>query len=871
MPDGSTAGAKRAHGRVLNDFLIDGCLLPAENQLREAARVGVECKLGQSRPEPHDDGLDAITVRADFIRFLALGGDSNAPVHEKGVQLRGAYVVGDIDLHGCTVVCPFNLRNSWIEGELSLFGASTRTIDLSGSRIGGVLARSVKVAGSIFLKRGFTAHGKVDFIDADIAGSFECHGARFSNDTGEALYFSRAKIVGSVFLSNGFTAQGEVRFQGATIGGNLKCDGGVFDNPKGSALFGEGVKIGGRVFLNERFRARGEVRFVLANVNGDLSCDGAIVGREGGMALNCSGAKVSGSVYLGRDAHKPGEEAFKAEGEVSFVDAEIGGSLECQGGAFCNHSGPDAVSLHFSRAEIAGSVFLEAGFRAEGEVRFSNASVGGNFACRGGVFNTPGGVAIFGEGATIVGSVLFSDAEREHLGAIRANGLVTFKDADIEGSFICSRAHFVGNGGRALNGHRCNVKGSIFLNHGCVAKGQVSFADAVVGGSVDCSSGHFDASGEKASDALAFNRADIVGNVFLTGGFQARGGVRFRAATISGSLDCRGARFVNVRPVEPEGDRCADALDLRDAHVGGAVRLGSGAPEDRRVVIEGSLDLRNLKTPEFIDHRASWPPEHVHTETGERLSCYIHLNGFTYDRFGDGSTLEPRWRKRWLRRQPVDDLGRHFKPQPFEHLMRVLRDMGHDEDARIIAIYKERHHVRRPLREGFWKGWRWWLSPFKLLHWLLYGLLVGYGYRSHRVVFLAIGVWLACGLIYWSNSEAFVPKNLNREQWDCACQKAAGEPVTPNCANTKPEARCKEFWPFAYSFDVLLPVVDLHFESEWEYEPVGKKSAVNVSLFGKPFSITTDAVQIAGALEILLGWLGGLVFVALLSRKMDRE
>jgi hypothetical protein len=31
-------------------------------------------------------------VRADFLRFLMLGGDKDAPIHEKGVQLQGAWM-----------------------------------------------------------------------------------------------------------------------------------------------------------------------------------------------------------------------------------------------------------------------------------------------------------------------------------------------------------------------------------------------------------------------------------------------------------------------------------------------------------------------------------------------------------------------------------------------------------------------------------------------------------------------------------------------------------------------------------------------------------------------------------------------------------
>jgi hypothetical protein len=40
------------------------------------------------------------TIRGAFIRFLLLGGEQLAPIHEKGLMLRGARIDGDIDLEG---------------------------------------------------------------------------------------------------------------------------------------------------------------------------------------------------------------------------------------------------------------------------------------------------------------------------------------------------------------------------------------------------------------------------------------------------------------------------------------------------------------------------------------------------------------------------------------------------------------------------------------------------------------------------------------------------------------------------------------------------------------------------------------------------
>src|SRR5262245_57054998 len=85
------------HGRSREDF---GPLRPAELGLADAVRLGQW--YGASELDWHDeDDLkklredDAFHVRASFLRFLALGGDADTPVHEKGVRLYGAFIVAD--------------------------------------------------------------------------------------------------------------------------------------------------------------------------------------------------------------------------------------------------------------------------------------------------------------------------------------------------------------------------------------------------------------------------------------------------------------------------------------------------------------------------------------------------------------------------------------------------------------------------------------------------------------------------------------------------------------------------------------------------------------------------------------------------------
>lgn len=78
--------AGRALGRSLGDFAP---LSSAETVLLDAARRGVDAVIATDRPSAE---TDANRVRADFVRFLALGGVADAPVHEHGVQLIGGWL-----------------------------------------------------------------------------------------------------------------------------------------------------------------------------------------------------------------------------------------------------------------------------------------------------------------------------------------------------------------------------------------------------------------------------------------------------------------------------------------------------------------------------------------------------------------------------------------------------------------------------------------------------------------------------------------------------------------------------------------------------------------------------------------------------------
>ncbi len=257
-----SAGKLKAHGRSLADFVS---LLPAEKTLLEACRMGMRADIGEGkRPENLSDDNQ---VRPGFIRFLALGGDDRAPVHEKGVQIAGAWIDGDLDLEACHCVAPILIHGCKIAGDVIVRDATLSILSLVATAIDSLQGDRLTTFGAILLRDGFSASGEVRLLGAKIGGDLSCNGGKFEAKEGNALSCDGADISGAAFFANGFHATAEVRLLGANIGGDLSCKDGKFEPKEGSALSCEGAKIGGVLFFRKVAKITGHVSFMAAEVN----------------------------------------------------------------------------------------------------------------------------------------------------------------------------------------------------------------------------------------------------------------------------------------------------------------------------------------------------------------------------------------------------------------------------------------------------------------------------------------------------------------------------------------------------------------------------------------------------------------------------
>lgn len=251
------------HGRWLGDLTP---LSYAEQELVKACTAGRIWKPkgwdGKHRPVIRTERNE---IRGELLRFLALGGDSEHPVHEEGVMAWGAWVSGALNLHQANVPARLSLKRCHFESTPSFAKAQLPELVLSGSAMPGLEADGARVFGDIVLRDRFKATGEVRLLGAKIKGDLVCSRGIFCSSSGHALSADRIRVSGSIFLSHRFVAIGKVRLVGAEIGSNLICSGGCFNNPGSDALIADRITVKGSLFLRSA-KVKGAILLVAARL-----------------------------------------------------------------------------------------------------------------------------------------------------------------------------------------------------------------------------------------------------------------------------------------------------------------------------------------------------------------------------------------------------------------------------------------------------------------------------------------------------------------------------------------------------------------------------------------------------------------------------
>lgn len=416
-------------------------------------------------------------------------------------------------------------------------------------------------------------------------------------------------------------------------------------------------------------------------------------------------------------------------------------------------------------------------------------------------------------------------------------------DVHIAGLLNLSGCHLL----QGLAADRLNCDSSVFLRDGFRSFSTVRMGGAQIGGNLDCSRAQFEA---KDGRALSADGAVVKGSVFLRTKFKAIGSVRLLGTQIGGDLDCSDGQFI------------ANELDLQTATIqGGLILRGMDAP----VLIKAT----SAQIGALVDDPTKWAKGSI-------------LDGLVYRSLAGTAPTDATHRIAWLKQQRDRDLGEDetkqgFRTQPWKQLQKVLREMGHEADAREVGVAFE-DQLRKADRIGqitvASKARN--ITPvvrrkcLRGLHWL-FGALAGYGYRPIRLFMSLVVVWLFCALAYWwlalPPHDAIGPTDpvvfQNPDYCDCT---DANQGNWLFCKSLP--AEYTTFSAMAYSLDILLPLVDLGQEKSWGPLVPTPEHHFCVELFSLS---PAHWVRLLNWFEILYGWVASLLFVAIVSGMSRRS
>lgn len=503
------------------------------DQLRAALEVGEVTDFAKGLKDdevfsgdPTSWGPDRM-VPANIIRSLLLNVGTIAD--PQGVRIRGAFIVGKLDLSFATVPYRIEFDRCCFEEKPNFANSSLVELDFSNSKLPGLSISSATVTNDLNLV-GIEAAGEVWGVGLSVGSQFLLNGATLSNPDGDALNLDGATVDGRLSLNN-LAAAGEVRAIGLHVGNQFTLNRAKFSNPSGDALSLDGATIDGDVFLNGVV-ATGEVRALGLHVRSQLSMRGATLSNKDGIALSLDNAVIEGAMFLNDLAATGG---VRSPGVRSGLLSMTGAKLSTPGGN----------ALDLSGATIAGGVFLTA-LGARGEVRCVGLRVGGQFSMGIAKLANPEGDALNLDGATIDGGVFLDEVVAR--GEIRAIRMHSRSQFSLRGATLSNPD------GDALTLDGATIDGDASLN-GLVATGEVRALGLHAGS-------QFSLKGATLSkpdgNALSLDGANLDGGAFLDN-LAANGEVRAPGMQSAGQFTLTGATLSN-----PAGN----ALNLDGATVG---------------------------------------------------------------------------------------------------------------------------------------------------------------------------------------------------------------------------------------------------------------------------------------------------------------
>ncbi|UBU17908.1 translocation/assembly module TamB domain-containing protein [Nonomuraea gerenzanensis] len=439
----------------------------------------------------------ARTVRAEVIRALLLGAAEAEPGWAPAIRLRGARVVGRLDLMGATVEHPLSCEHCFFDSGLRLVEATTKTVRIVGSRLPGFNGARLRLDGILNFWRSVVSGG-IRLDRARVLGDVSLRAAVVGpHPSGVAVAADGLNVDGSLELDQGLRADGPVVLRGCRVTGSLTLEDASLHGLPGSgvpdaasdsyALNADNAVIEGRL-IADRMRADGGIRLMNARVGASLRLNGARLDSRDGAALSGGGLAVSGGVFC--------MDGFAATGELRLVGARLDANLCLTGAALRNQHG---ACLTLDRAAI-GSLDASGVTVAAGAISLAGTTVGGGFLLDGAHLDNGRDPCLLVESSVFEGPL--------RLRHVRARGEVRIRNSRTSGRVLLNGATLDNPGAAALRFTR-NEVGSDVVCDGMTAHGEVRFVDTQIALDLDLEGALLSNPGGTALDARGLQAAEL--------------------------------------------------------------------------------------------------------------------------------------------------------------------------------------------------------------------------------------------------------------------------------------------------------------------------------------------------------------------------
>jgi hypothetical protein len=616
-----------------------------------------------------------------------------------------------------------------------------------------------------------------------------------------------------------------------------------------------------------------------SDIGGRIIAVGAVIDAAGDRAIQADRCRVTGDIRL--------IQGFRANGEIRFIGARLGGSLDLAG---CQLKSPKGRALDLAEATVGGSLFITDTPRhaptIEGRLEMGRASINGRILIRRAMLKAPPAgegrhlynakdpaerLAIVAQGVGIRG-----DLSLEEKSCVV--GAMTFAGATIDGGLLMDGAEICNSQDLALDLTHARI-GSKVSARGAKVQGTVDLDGAEVAGPLD-----FEGAALTWPDfryCLTAVRTVVHGDVRLAdaeiggpysgGAPRESGGVSFRGADLHGIFDAERAKVnspgdtaINLHQARVAGNvrlcagfRAVGFVALNRAVIDGRLRCDGGTFEwrpreqgdsrpgeqnDRAVAfeaisatirggvglgwtIDGAVDFTDAHTSYLADRsRQDWPSQRS------------YLTGFTYERYApltmQGSG-EWHWKSRaaWLSRSDPAARGQPGDPGPWEQAARTLK--SHGDAAGSEKLLMEYLRTKRKRRAG-----RFHSRFVRGLDRVFNDWFRGYGYRPLRALLpLALLIIVVTATLLPDSESQLMrtadPAGVVYTPRGQLSMIESGQSPVETCGKGK--VRC--FNPLLYAIDTVVPVVDLKQRTVW---------SPSVDAGGKPMLYWLNAATLAG-------------------------